>query len=388
MPKKREKQSQLKILLEAVPAAITLYDENDILIDCNTETVKLFGFTDKATFIKEFNQRFFDFSAEYQPCGTPTKVKIGEVFGQTRLQGRIQVEWLHLNVEGKEIPINATLTMVEIEDKPMILVCDADLREIRIAKAKKVEAERRLLESEITAIDREKKFKDAMLATLSHEIRTPLAVMSANAEMIVKKIRGGGVNERVLKALDTISDESHRLADLATSIMDMFAKNAAIEAGTSIDIGSMVSQLAGMLTSTAKRQKVAIVLKLPESLPHICGVSAELMRVLWNIFENALRYTKKGKITAIGGVQVKNDTRYVSITIEDTGYGMTPEIKARAFERGYSTEEMTGLGLAFCKEIIEAHDGEISIKSEPGKGCAVTFILPEYSDREDAHGRR
>ena len=215
---------QIRLLLEAIPAAVTLYDKNTVLIDCNMETVKLFGFGDKATFISEYNGRFFDFSAEYQPCGTPTIEKKEKVFSEARLLGRLQSEWVHLDVNGDEIPISATFTRVEAEGAPFVLVCGIDLREIRLARASNVEAERRLTELEIAFIDRERKFKEAILETLSHEMRTPLAVMSAYAEMIVRKIRGGDVSEKVLTALDTISDESHRLADLATDTMDMFEK--------------------------------------------------------------------------------------------------------------------------------------------------------------------
>jgi len=354
--KKHEALEHISMTMEATPAVASLYDKNNILIDCNMETVKLFGFTNKAKFIKEFNERFFDFSTEYQPCGTPTREKIIEVFRQTRLHGRIQLEWVHVNINGDEIPIYATLTEVEIEDMSLILVYDIDLRETRLARAKELQA---------------------MLTTLSHEMRTPLAVMSAYAEMVVRKIRSGEVNEKVLAALETISDESHRLATLATDTMDGFVKNAEEDSKEIINLGKMVTQLANMLIPTAKKQNISVVLNLPEHLPPIWGIVAELTRVVWNIFENALRHTNNGTVTISGDSQTTHGTKYVSITITDTGCGMTYEIKSRAFERCYSSGEKTGLGLTFCKEIIEAHGGEISIKSEPDKGCAITFILPQ-----------
>jgi signal transduction histidine kinase len=193
------------------------------------------------------------------------------------------------------------------------------------------------------------------------------------------------VSEKVLAALDTISDESHRLATLATDTMDMFVKNAEKDNEKIIDIGKMVTQLANMLIPTADKQNISVVTDLPKHLPSVWGTVAELTRVVWNILENALRHTTEGTISVLGNLQTKQDIIYVSITIADTGCGMTNEIKSRAFERGYSSGEMTGLELTFCKKIIEAHSGEIYIESELGKGCAVTFILPEYIERKNAN---
>ena len=212
--------------MEATPAVASLYDKNNTLIDCNMETVKLFGFTGKEAFIKEFNERFFDFSAEYQPCGTPTREKIIEVFRQTRLHGRFQIEWVHVDINGEEVPIYATLTEIKIEDMSLILVYDIDLRETRLARAKELETERRLFELEIETLDREKKFKETILTTLSHEMRTPLAVMSAYAEVVIDKIQSGEAAESVLTQLAIISDEAHRLAELATNTINTFVKKS------------------------------------------------------------------------------------------------------------------------------------------------------------------
>lgn len=385
MERKREVYNHVKILIEAIPASVTLWDKNDVLIDCNIEAVKLFGFTEKEKFFKAFGERFFDFSPKYQPCGTPTKIKLKEFFKQAWKQGRLQVEWMHLDINGHEMPFNATLARIEIEGELMLLICDTDLREIGFEKAKKVEAEHSLLKLEIEAVYREKEFKDDILATLSHEIRTPLAVVSAYAQVTARKIRSGEINERVLQALDTISDEAKRLGELATDTMDMFIKKSEIEARTSVDINKLIDRLVNILASTAKKKNITILLNLPKYLPPVHGSSNALMRVLWNILENAIRYTEGGAIIITGDFQSSGNAAFVSVTISDTGCGMTDEVKKRAFERGYSGRKTTGLGLAFCKEIIEMHDGEISIESEAGKGCAITFSLPHFSTKESSN---
>ena len=151
--KKYRQYNHIQLMIEAIPAAVTLYDKNNILVDCNMETFKLFGFAGKAQFIEEYNKRFFDFSTEYQPCGTPATQKKEEVLRQVELQSRFQTEWIHLDKNGEELPVNVTFTRIEIDDNPFNLVCDIDLREIRLARDKETEAEERLLKSEIAHVE-------------------------------------------------------------------------------------------------------------------------------------------------------------------------------------------------------------------------------------------
>jgi signal transduction histidine kinase len=189
--------------------------------------------------------------------------------------------------------------------------------------------------------------------------------------MAVRQIKSGIVTEEALAALNTISDESHRLAALASSALDMFVKKAADEKKAPVDVGKMVSQLIGILGPTATKRGVKIRTNIPQYLPYVWAISGELTRVFWNILENSIKYTPGGDIS-ISAMSAADD---VIISISDTGCGMTSENVAHAFERGYG--DGSGLGLVFCKEIIEAHRGEISIDSEYGVGTSVTFSMPK-----------
>jgi len=229
--------------------------------------------------------------------------------------------------------------------------------------------------AEAAALEREKKFRDDIMATVSHEMRTPLTVMSVYSQMAVRQIRAGKITEQTITDLDAISDEALRLAELAGDALDVFGKKGVAGAKTAFDIGELALQIANLHTHSAKSLNIEINVNLPERLPPCFGAPADLTRLMWNLFDNALKHTANGTITISGGSADGN----VTVTIADNGAGMSPEILSRAFERGFSGEqETTGLGLALCKEIAEAHGGEISIKSELGKGTAVTLVLPEH----------
>ena len=207
MQKKYNQNSHIRLMLEAIPAAVTLYDENNTLVDCNMETFKLFGFTNKAKFIKEYNKRFFDFSAEYQPCGTPATDKKEEVLRQVELQGRLQTEWTHLDINGEELPVSVTFTRIEIDGSPFNLVCDIDLREIKLAREKEAETERQSLKMEIARVE----------AALEREL--------LKREEIPAGITKGSLKLDILANQAFVNDISLELANAEFKLLCLFVQN-------------------------------------------------------------------------------------------------------------------------------------------------------------------
>jgi len=354
----------LRRIADCFPLAMQIHDEKTVtLVECNIMAAKTFGFDNKAEYMHAYNSDFWGFAAEIQPCGTPSREKVPQTVAQVIAEGCVQFEWIHRTRTGEEILLDVTMTRVQLDEFFVLVSCLQDFRPIKEAEAQRIAAE-------IATLEREKRFKENILATISHELRTPLAVMSVYAEMAVRQIKSGTVTEQALSALNTISDESHRLAALASSALDMFVKKDAVETRAPLDIGKMVAQLVGILSTSAAKQGVKILSNLPENLPQVWAVSGEITRVFWNILDNALKHTKNGTIN----ISVISAPGKVSVSISDTGCGMNSETRSRAFDKGFG--EGSGLGLVFCKEIIETHGGEISIKSKQGEGTTVTFSVP------------
>ena len=105
--------------------------------------------------------------------------------------------------------------------------------------------------------------------------------------------------------------------------------------------------------------------------------SARIEQVLNNLISNAAKYSPDGGVISIAGYE---NGDYYSIEIQDDGIGMTPEQTKRVFEKFYRAPnhsiQGTGLGMNIVKRLVELHDGQISIKSEPGRGTTVIFRLP------------
>jgi Signal transduction histidine kinase len=112
----------------------------------------------------------------------------------------------------------------------------------------------------------------------------------------------------------------------------------------------------------------------------------QIKRVLENLLSNAIRYTPRGGEIRITAARRED---YVSISVVDTGHGIPPEHLTRLFHRFLSVPGAkpgsTGLGLAISKRLVEAHGGQISARSEVGRGTTITFTLP-IADEDAYHG--
>jgi len=104
------------------------------------ECAKMFGFDNKAEYIKAYNERFYDLSAKFQPCGTPTSIKKDYWFDLAFVQDRIQFEWTHLTRDGEELPTHVTFTRTGSEGSYMIVAYVQGLRKVKEAEEKVQEA--------------------------------------------------------------------------------------------------------------------------------------------------------------------------------------------------------------------------------------------------------
>ena len=109
----------------------------------------------------------------------------------------------------------------------------------------------------------------------------------------------------------------------------------------------------------------------------------KVVRVLVNLLGNAVKFTAEGGEVSVEAVRQDNDTGgEVLFSVRDNGVGITPDNVARLFREGYrvdgtaDTSHSTGLGLAFCKRMVEAHRGRIWVESDPGWGSKFLFTLP------------
>jgi len=235
------------------------------------------------------------------------------------------------------------------------------------------------LATENEALDRMNYLKSELMATISHEARTPLAVLASYAGLVSMELRDRGVDTQTAADLDKITYEAKRIAGLIDSMALIRLYSDLTGERVPVDLLKIVEQTAGLYNHILHRVGVALLVEVPEELPHVLANSEELTQVIFNLLQNAKNHTSSGNVT----IRLASNEDKVSLTIADTGRGIPPELIPQIFERGVRGEDGgSGLGLAICHDIITSHDGTIEIESTLHIGTAVTFSLPIYKKEE------
>lgn len=219
------------------------------------------------------------------------------------------------------------------------------------------------------------------LAAIAHELTRPLAGMRAAVETLhdgadtdveVREVLYNGVEEEVAR-LERLIGTLHSLHQQGLRPIQLNRSDLSLERV----IRASVTNFEPM----AAQLGVALSVEIPDPLPLIQADEDRLIQVLTNLLDNALKFTPRGgKITVQAGEQ--SDAVWVRVT--DTGVGIAPDELPYVFRQFYRGGESRspekhgmGLGLAICREIIRAHQGQIRVESEPGRGACFTFTLPK-----------
>ena len=136
----RKISERIRLILDSAPMAVSLYDSNLSLIDCNMEAVRMFEFADKETCSRALDERFLKLSPEYQPCGMLSDEKARQAAARATSEGRFQFDWMHLTTKSEELPAKVTVVRIPINDSFALVSYVQDLREIKAAQEQERES--------------------------------------------------------------------------------------------------------------------------------------------------------------------------------------------------------------------------------------------------------
>ncbi len=245
--------------------------------------------------------------------------------------------------------------------------------------------ERKLTEDElIMARDRAEesdRIKSAFLAQMSHEIRTPLNIILGYSSVLNEIIEKEFTKEykREFKAIENAGKRLQRTIDLILNMSVVQSGNYETTPEL-INIHKLFEDMLAEFESNASEKGVAIEFKDNSDVDKITGDLYTLKQAFQNLVDNAIKFTKEGKVT----VKIYRKKRYMlSVDISDTGIGISKEYLAKLFEpftqedEGYSRRfEGNGLGLALTKKYLDMNGAEISVKSNKDKGTVFTVHIP------------
>lgn len=213
--------------------------------------------------------------------------------------------------------------------------------------------------------------KDEFTANASHELKTPLTSISGYAELIEN---GMAKPEDIKVFAGKIHKEAQRLQAIANDIIVLSKLNnhngESFDLGEKINLWNLAHSCIENLVLSANKKNIQLTLD-GEPTAEISGNSKLLFEMIFNLVDNAIRYTEAG-----GKVALLVETN--AITVKDTGIGIPEECQSRIFERFYRVDKSrsketggTGLGLAIVKHIAEVHHATIDLKSTVGFGTEI-----------------
>lgn len=229
---------------------------------------------------------------------------------------------------------------------------------------------------DITHLKEIDRFKTRFVANAAHDLANPIA----NLKLQIYALRASPA--RLEYHLTALEAQTRRLENLVNDLrmLSQLDRGAVQFHMESLDLGALIEEVVVTHAAQAESKQQTVHLNVADHLPLILGDRSKLERVIANLFANAVNYTP------IGGaidVDVDRDEDQVRLTVSDTGIGIEAADQPRIFERFYRSDgaklsgvEGTGLGLSIVKEIVDTHNGRVTVESTPGQGSTFSVYLP------------
>ena len=220
--------------------------------------------------------------------------------------------------------------------------------------------------------------RDDMSTMIVHDLRNPIGNIAFACELLLRS----NLDEKQRKKVEQISDSGQRLSALTDDLLIM----AKMESGilklnkTSVDINDLVNQIVGDFTQLANHNNIQLTKQLPEANQSILIDANLFRRLLENLLSNAIKFSPSSSQVTIKVDRLNLPEKNIQIQVSDRGMGVKDELRQSIFnkyETGTKFKDVNqiGLGLAFCKMVVEAHQGKIYVEDNQPKGSIFTVQI-------------
>jgi PAS domain S-box-containing protein len=285
------------------------------------------------------------------------------------------LEVRYKNAGGEEFPCSLSSRLIDYQGAEVIVSSIFDLTE-RKASESELERQREMLHQseKLSALGE-------LLACVSHELNNPLSVLVGQAMMLQETATDPEIKARA----DKIDNAADRCARIVKSFLAM-ARQEPTRAEP-VDLNAIIEEALEVTGYSLRTADIDLVWRAANGLPAVLADPDQMRQVFTNLIVNAQHALE----TVEARRQLRIITSYrkarneVVIKVKDNGTGVPANVKSRIFEPLYTTKEIgtgTGMGLALCHRIVEAHGGTIELESRPGEGAAFAIRLP-CADRQE-----
>ncbi len=408
----------LEIVAQSKPSIPNIVTDNDRLSEHIIKALRHLGFIAESEQDKPLSMKLRNVSGA-AIGNTKEEQELGDKVSSNIWGGKVRTPSL-IDLERRsaikpieknphlDIPSGLNYYIKKIDDLPFILIVNFDKSQIEkdifdafykkliegtvfasiflfiVISIYKRETWLRAKSEEATAVaNKATRAKSDFLAFTAHEIRSPLGFILTGSELMMKELFGN-LPEVYKQYAAGINKNSNLILDFLTDILD---ENQIVEGRFKIVNGitmikDVVNPAIEVNTLRFNDRKVDIVEEFDDNLPRLICDQRRLVQVMSNIISNAIKYSPDDTKIAI---KVKVFKESLEIQVIDQGIGMSEvEIKqlinANGFvhKKSHSRVESYGLGLAIVKMLLDAHDAELLIKSNPKRGTTVKIIFPKY----------
>lgn len=350
----------------------------------------LFWWTDEGGKGNHYNTRWYDYtgikpgeesdpeeSFAIHPDDLVINIKARAEAAKTGKPARFEERIRRWDGEYRWHLVNATPVLDDKGNLVRWYANSTDIHDQKLSEAAKEESAN-VLQQEKEHLSSKNKELDRFAAIAAHDLKAPLNSITQFTELLADQYREK-LDAEADEYIDFIISAGNRMRGLIDNLLE-YARSGVIDRNKMkpVNINSVVATVQENLISEIKKTRAEISVK--QNLPLIMGVEIQIIQLFQNLIANALKFHQPHKPPKIfiDCSDWKKDCWMFSV--RDEGIGIHPKDAERVFEifnKGTAKVEGSGIGLAVCRRIVEAHGGKINLKSEPGKGTTFYFSLPK-----------
>ncbi|SDE43799.1 CheR family methyltransferase [Paraburkholderia lycopersici] len=370
----REGERRMRIVAEGTrDYAIITFDDDGLITSWNAGAERIFGYTEA-----EMIGRSADILSTEDD-------RVNEVaqreFAEARLNGRTEEERWHVRKDGTRFFASGVLSRLDEPGISGFAKIARDLGELRAAPTT-ARGERTGAGQDAGERDDQRR-RDEILAVVSHELKHPLNLISASAELIARAPEARQ-SLQISRATDTIRRTVVGQAQIIDDLLDI----SRVRTGklslvcTIVDMREIVQRITDAVRAEAEQRGIAFNVSMSDVPVIIHADLTRIEQIVWNLINNALKFTSNGSITVSQHV---NEHREAVLRVKDTGSGISSTLLPHVFEMYQQSRDTSmrraglGIGLALVKDLVTLHGGVVRADSEGvGRGATFTVTLPTH----------
>jgi len=296
------------------------------------------------------------------------------IVGEIYKRGNVSFRSMHKTKTGEIVPVDIRGSLFTMNNEDYYVGVTRDISEI-VEAEKILQSVNKELETLAEELSRSNKDLENFAYIVSHDLKEPLRMIKSFAELFEKKY-SESVDDKGRNYISFITEGVRKMDLLIKGVLDFSRINTQGNEFKEFDSNELVRNIIGLFEKKLSEMKGRIQLG---KLPSIIADEVQIEQIFQNIIANSLKFVRDGIPPEIKISSEESDSEWI-FKIKDNGIGIEDRHKERIFDmfrRLHSSEkyEGTGIGLAFCKQIIKRHNGRIWVESIPGEGSTFVFTI-------------